>query len=88
MSFKIRDDFLKIPRLSADGRNWVIYRERLTLSVTALGLSSHLSGTKKKPIKLKDKREDNGTIIAAEQKDVDKYNTAFTQWTLNEAIVL
>ena len=85
---KIGDDFLKIPRLSVDGRNWVIYRERLTLSVAARGLSGHLTRTKKRPIEPKDKEEPDGMIIAADQKDVDMYNDAIGPWVLNEAIVL
>ena len=85
---KIGDDFLKIPRLSADSRNWVIYRERLTLSVAAQGLSGHLTGMKKKPTEPKDKEELDGMIIAANQKDVDAYNDAIGPWMLNEAIVL
>ena len=85
---KIGDDFLKVPRLSADGRNWVIYRERLTLSVAARGLSGHLAGTKKRPTEPKDQPQADGTIIAADQKDVDAYNDAIGRWMLYEAIVL
>ena len=85
---KIGDDFLKIPRLSADGRNWVIYQERFTLSVAVRGLSGHLTGIKKKPTKPKDKEEPDGTVIAADQKDVDAYNDTIGPWMLNEAIVL
>ena len=85
---KIGDDFLKIPKLSADGRNWVIYRERLTLSVAARGLCGHLTGTKKKPTEPQDKTEADGTVVVADQKDVDAYSDALATWTLNEAIVL
>jgi len=42
---KLGDEFLRVPKISADGRNWVIYRDRLQLSVQARGLDGHLDGT-------------------------------------------
>ena len=46
---KLGDDFLHIPKLTSDGRNWVIYKDRLTLSVQAHVLRGHLDGTTTKP---------------------------------------
>ena len=48
-TLKLGDDFLRIPKLASDGKNWVIYKDRLTLSVQARGLSGHLDGTTTKP---------------------------------------
>jgi hypothetical protein len=42
---KLGDDFLRVPKLSSDGKNWVIYKDRLILSVQARGLDGHLDGT-------------------------------------------
>ena len=52
------------------------------MSVTARGLSGHLSVTKKKPVEPKDKTEEEGTVIVADQ------NNELALWTLNEACVL
>ena len=30
-TLKLGDDFLRIPKLALDGKNWVIYKDRLTL---------------------------------------------------------
>ena len=46
---KLGDDFLHIPKLTS-GKNWVIYKDRLTLSVQACGLRGHLDGTTAKPM--------------------------------------
>ena len=46
---KLGDDFLRVPKLALDRKNWVIYKDRLTLSVKARGLRGHLDGTTTKP---------------------------------------
>lgn len=38
-----------IPKLSADGSNWVLYKQRLESAITAKGLRRHLIGTAKEP---------------------------------------
>ena len=47
---KVGDGFLCIPKLASDRNNWVIYKDRLTLSVQACGLRGHLDGTTAKPM--------------------------------------
>ncbi|KAG2344600.1 hypothetical protein BDR05DRAFT_881823 [Suillus weaverae] len=47
---ELGDDFLHVPKLIADGENWMIYKDRLSWSVNARGLLGHLEGTEKKPI--------------------------------------
>ena len=53
MSFdsKLGNDFLRVPRLPADGKGFVVWKERLELSVRARGLYGHLDGTVTKPDK-------------------------------------
>ncbi|KAG2066362.1 hypothetical protein BDR04DRAFT_1106783, partial [Suillus decipiens] len=47
---KLGEDFLRIPKLIADGENWMMYKERLQWSIDARGLLGHLDGTETKPI--------------------------------------
>jgi len=51
MSFdlKLGNDFLRVPRLPADGKGFVVWKERLELSIRARGLHGHLDGTVTKP---------------------------------------
>jgi hypothetical protein len=50
MSFdKSGNDFLRVPKLPADGKGFVVWKERLELSVRARGLFGHLDGTATKP---------------------------------------
>ena len=53
MSFdsKLGNDFLCVPRLPADGKGFVVWKERLELSVRARGLYGQLDGTVTKPDK-------------------------------------
>jgi len=54
MSFdsKLGNDFLRVPRLPADGKGFVVWKERLELSIRARGLFGHLDGTVTKPDEL------------------------------------
>ncbi|KAG2108667.1 uncharacterized protein F5147DRAFT_576486 [Suillus discolor] len=47
---KLREDFLHIPKLTANGKNWMMYKECLQWSIDAWGLLSHLDGTETKPM--------------------------------------
>ncbi|KIK10603.1 hypothetical protein PISMIDRAFT_124166, partial [Pisolithus microcarpus 441] len=51
MSFetKLGDEFLKVPKLAAEGTNWVTYKDRLLWSVEARGLGGHLDGSETEP---------------------------------------
>ncbi|KAI6002394.1 hypothetical protein F5J12DRAFT_894161 [Pisolithus orientalis] len=52
MSFtsKLGDDFLKVPKLLADGENWVTYKDRLMWSLDAHGLLRYIDGTETMPV--------------------------------------
>ena len=47
---KISNNFLQVPRLPADRKGFVVWREHLELSVKARGLFSHLDGMAAKPV--------------------------------------
>lgn len=49
VDLKLGNDFLRVPKLSADGKGFVVWKERLELSVRARGLFGHLDGTIIKP---------------------------------------
>ena len=52
MSFdpKLGNDFLHVHRLPADGKGFVVWKERLELSIRACGLYGYLDGTITKPV--------------------------------------
>lgn len=41
---KLGNDFLRIPKLQSDGKNWIVYADRLALAVRVRGLEGHLTG--------------------------------------------
>ncbi|KAH7903098.1 hypothetical protein BJ138DRAFT_1021149, partial [Hygrophoropsis aurantiaca] len=86
MSFstKLGDDFLRVPKLNADGSNWVIYKDRLQWSANARGLLGHINGKKTKPVS---PNTASGTPTAAEQKLIDEYKKALEEWETRDAIV-
>ena len=49
-TMKLGNDFLHVPELTLDRKNWVIYKDRLILSVQACGLGGQLDGTATKPM--------------------------------------
>jgi gag-polypeptide of LTR copia-type len=46
---KLANEYLRVPKLSADGKGFVIWKERLELSIKAQGLYGHLDGTTVRP---------------------------------------
>jgi len=85
---KLGDEFLKVPRLSSNGRNWIIYKDRLKLSITARGLESYLEGTSVKPTPPQPVTAADGAITQPAQADLEAYRESLQDWTLKEAIVL
>ncbi len=43
------DESVRVPKLEANGANWVLYKARLTWAADAKGLAGHLDGTSLKP---------------------------------------
>jgi hypothetical protein len=49
LSFRIESEFLRLPKLEADGRNWVTYKDRLMITLELRGLQGHVTGATTKP---------------------------------------
>jgi len=51
LDIKLGNDFLRVPKLPADGKGFVVlvWKERLELSIRARGLYGHLDGTAIRP---------------------------------------
>jgi hypothetical protein len=63
------DDFLHIPKLALDRKNWVIYKDWLALSVQAHGLGGHLDGTNAKPTKFAVTQAPANRALTDEEKE-------------------
>ncbi|KIK22992.1 hypothetical protein PISMIDRAFT_101446 [Pisolithus microcarpus 441] len=86
MSFetKLGDEFLKVPKLTADGTNWVTYKDRLLWSVEARGLGGHLDGSETEPedpklLSAEMKTWRMGEAVVKQQVAGTLPNTLFTQ---------
>ena len=85
---KLGDDFLHVPRLTSDRKNWVIYKDRLTLSVQAHGLGGLLDGAAAKPMEptVTQAPADRG-LTAEEEEKITMYRDDLKKWFQTEAIV-
>ena len=92
MSFdpKLGNDFLRVPRLPADGKGFVVWKERLELSIRARGLYGHLDGTVTQPEA--PPKPDSGlkesTALTKEQASaIENYPKEMSQYLQEQAIV-
>ena len=81
----------QLPKLAADGENWLTYHERVLNAATARGLRRHLVGTalKPSPIVKKDGKfylSANDTAPLSED-DLEKHETSIDSWEQKEAQV-
>jgi hypothetical protein len=84
---KLGDDFLHIPKLTS-GKNWVIYKDRLTLSVQACGLRGHLDGAAAKPMEpTVTQAPANKELTEEEEEKITTYGDDLKEWFQKEAIV-
>ena len=67
---KLGNDLLHVPKLALDEKNWVIYKDRLPLSVQACGLGGHLDGTTTKPTQPTVTQASAGRELTEEEKYV------------------
>ena len=103
MSFdsKFGNDFLRVPRLPADGKGFVVWKEWLELLIRARSLYGHLDGTVVKPDK-PDAKPDTSPVgpegagpptegpkqLTAEQVGlIEKYTKELNQYLQEQAIV-
>jgi len=86
---KLGDDFLRVPKLAADGENWMTYKDRLSWSVDARGFLGHLEGTEKKPVDpltLSGRGASWILTTSDEIRELTAYKAAMKEWRLGEAI--
>ncbi|KAG2071326.1 hypothetical protein BDR04DRAFT_1016274 [Suillus decipiens] len=86
---KLREDFLWILKLVADGKSWMMYKEQLQWSIDTCGLLSHLDGTETKPIDpqtLSGRGASWALTTADELKEVNTYKTKLNEWHMGQAI--
>ena len=94
MSFdpKLGNDFLCVPRLPADGKGFVVWKERLELLIQACGLYGHLDGTVTKPV-APPKPADSGSsekaiaLTKEEVSAIENYPKEISQYLQEQAIV-
>ena len=87
-SIRLGDELLRIPKLSVDGKNWIVYKERLQLSLSARGLDGHLDGTTTKPVEPKGTTEATGTVTPPKAEEVETYKKELREFMQNRAIAL
>ncbi|KAG1880157.1 hypothetical protein F4604DRAFT_1578839, partial [Suillus subluteus] len=86
---KLGEDFLCVPKLVADGENWMTYKDRLSWSVDARGFLGHLDGTEKKPIDpstLSGRGASWLPTTSDELRELSTYRSAMKEWRMGEAI--
>ena len=69
---KILEFFVKIPKLEADGSNWVIFKDRFLFAAAAASLISHIDGTGAAPTPV---TFASSPLTAEEQKELDNYTS-------------
>src|ERR1700736_2507102 len=85
---KLGDDFLRVPKLASDGKNWVVYKDRLILSVQARALGGHLDGTTAKPTEPAITQAPADRALTDEEKQkITTYQDDLKEWFQKEAIV-
>ena len=81
---KILEFFTKIPKLEANGSNWVIFKDRFLFAAAATSLISHIDGIGAAPTPV---TFASGPLSAKQQKALDDYRSELSRWQSDEAIV-
>ncbi|KAG0693890.1 hypothetical protein DFH29DRAFT_815910 [Suillus ampliporus] len=83
------EDFLHVPKLIADGENWMTYKDRLSWSVDARGFLGHLEGTEKKPVDPSMLTGRGALWVPTtldEVRELAAYKVASKEWCMGKAI--
>ena len=78
--------FARIPRLEADGSNWVIYKDQFLYAAAAASLNQHIDGTGI-PLLLVSINTGTEPLTATQQKTLDDNKAGISRWQSEEAIV-
>ena len=89
MSFnlKLGNDFLHILRLPADGKGFVVWKERLELLIQACELYGHLDGTVIRPDTPLPRPAGSTALTAEKLSTFEKYAKDISQYSQEQAIV-
>jgi gag-polypeptide of LTR copia-type len=79
---------LRILKLSVDGKNWIVYKERLQLSLLAQGLNGHLDGTITNPVEPQGTTDSAGVTTPPKSDEIEAYKKELCEFTQNRAIAL
>ena len=83
---KLGNDFLRVPRLSTDGKGFVTWKDRLELSIRARGLYGHLDGSTVKPND-PPTRPEGSTLTEEEVSSNEAYMKNLSRHLQEQAIV-
>ena len=86
MDSKQPNDFFRVPRLPNNGKGFVIWKERVKLSIRARGLFGHLDGTATKP-EDPPTRAVGATLTEDEVKATEKHAKDLNTYLQEQAIV-
>ena len=88
MSFdsKPGNDFFRVPKLPSDGKGFVVWKDRIELSIRAQGLYGHLDGTVTKPSD-PPTRAVGATLTPEEVSAIEKHQKELSQYLQEEAMV-
>jgi hypothetical protein len=84
---KLGDEFLRVPKLDASGKDWPLWKGRLKLSLSARGLMGHLTGTALKPKNPADGKSAGWSPTADEIKEIQTYEKENAEWLEKDAVV-
>ena len=86
IDIKLGNDYLRVPRLPANGKGFVVWKECLELSIRARGLYGHLDSTVAKPND-PPTRPDNSVLTQEEVSMNENYAKKLATYIQEEAIV-
>jgi hypothetical protein len=81
---KLLEFFLRLPKLNADGTNWIVFCDRFVFAADAAGLARHINGSGKAPAVL--------PALTASPSKTDKElwddnQKEWKEWTQGEAVM-
>ena len=80
---KVLELFVKIPKMEADGSNWVIFKDWFLYAAAATSLKSHINGTWALPTPV----TYSDPLTDEQKEEIKEYESDLFRWQLDEAIV-
>jgi hypothetical protein len=81
---KLGEYFVRLPKLTSDGSNYIIYKNKLLFAVQGAGLSKYID---EKEIPKPPQVADAEKPTDSEKKALEVYQTMLSEWEPNEAII-